>query len=123
MRRDFTYIDDIVEGVVRIADRPAEGDPSWNGDHPDPARSRAPYRVYNIGNHQPVELMRLIELLEQCTGRAVERNYLPMQPGDVLETYADVDDLMQDVGFRPATSIEDGIRRFVDWYREYHQIG
>lgn len=120
MRRDFTYIDDIVEGVVRVCDRVAEPMAGWSGDAPDPAGSAAPYRLYNIGNNNPVELMRLIELLEQVIGRKAEKRLLPMQPGDVPATYADVDDLTRDVGFRPATPIEEGVRRFVDWYREFY---
>ncbi len=122
MRRDFTYIDDIVEGVVRTADCVPPGNPDWTGDAPDPATSRAKYRVYNIGNNQPVELMHLITTLESAIGREAEKNYLDMQPGDVTQTFADVDDLVQDVGFRPDTPIEEGIRRFVDWYCEYHDI-
>jgi UDP-glucuronate 4-epimerase len=120
MRRDFTYIDDIVEGVVRVMDRPATPNSDWNGDTPDPATSSAPYRVYNIGNNQPVELMHMIGVLEDTLGMKAEMTMLPMQPGDVPATYADVDDLTRDTGFRPQTSIEDGISRFVDWYRGYH---
>jgi len=123
MRRDFTYIDDIVEGVVRVADRVAAPNPAWSGDAPDPGTSAAPYRLYNIGNNNPVELLRLIELLEQALGRAAQKRMLPMQPGDVPATYADVDDLMRDVGFRPATSIEEGVRRFVAWYRSFYAMG
>ncbi len=119
MRRDFTYIDDIVEAVLRVADRPAEANADWTGDAPDPATSAAPYRLYNIGNNQPVELTHLIETLEKCLGVKAKRNMLPMQPGDVPDTYADVDDLACDVGFRPRTSIEDGVEKFVAWYREY----
>src|SRR6476659_4200782 len=122
MRRDFTYVDDVVESVVRLVDRPAAADPSWSGDRPDPSRSAAPWRIYNIGNHQPVEIMHVVALLEQALGRKAERELLPMQPGDVLATYADVDDLMRDVGFRPATSIAEGISRFVGWYRSYHRL-
>jgi len=122
MQRDFTYIDDIVEGVVRTADRLPAPDPRWNGDAPDPGTSRAPYRLYNIGNHNPVELLHLIGLLEQALGRKAERRFLPMQPGDVPATYADVDDLVRDVGFKPATPIEEGVRRFVAWYREFHHV-
>lgn len=121
MRRDFTYIDDIVEGVVRVIDRVAEPNPRWSGDAPDPATSYAPYRLYNIGNNNPVELMRYIEVLEDCLGRKAEKNLLPMQPGDVPATYADVDDLIQDVGFKPDTPIAEGIRKFVEWYREYYR--
>jgi UDP-glucuronate 4-epimerase len=119
-RRDFTYIDDIVEGVVRTLDRVATPNPVWNGDAPDPGTSRAPYRLYNIGNHQPVELMRFIEVLEECLGRQAEKNYLPMQDGDVPATYADVDDLMRDVGYAPRTPIETGIANFVAWYKDYY---
>ncbi len=120
MQRDFTYVDDIVEGVVRVCDRIAVPNPTWSGDHPDPGTSLAPYRVYNIGNNNPVELMRLIEVLEQALGRQALKRMLPMQPGDVPATYADVDDLMKDVGFKPATPIEEGVRRFVAWYREFY---
>jgi len=120
MRRDFTYIDDIVEGVVRVADRVATPDPAWSGDAPDPGTSAAPYRLYNIGNNNPVELLHLIELLEEALGRAAQKRMLPMQPGDVPATYANVDDLMRDVGFRPATPIEEGVRRFVAWYRGFY---
>ncbi len=120
MRRDFTYIDDIVEGVVRVTDRPAAPDPSWNGDAPNPATSRAPYRLYNIGNNQPVELLHLIEVLEKALGRAARRTLLPMQPGDVPATWADVEDLSRDAGFAPSTPIEEGVKRFVDWYRSYY---
>ncbi len=122
MRRDFTYIDDITEGVVRTADHVAESNPDWTGDKPDPATSRAPYRVYNIGNNQPVELLRVIEILEDCLGQKAEKNLLPMQMGDVPATFADIDALVDDVDFRPKTSIEDGIARFVAWYREYFKI-
>lgn len=122
MRRDFTYVDDIVEGIVRLLARLPQPNPVWSGDQPDPGTSRAPYKIYNIGNHQPVELMHLIETLENCLGRKAERNMLPMQPGDVPATYADVDDLMHDVGFQPSTSIEDGVARFVAWYRQYHHV-
>ena len=119
-RRDFTYVDDIAEGVVRALDRPAQPDPSWNSNDPDPATSRAPFRLYNIGNHQPVELMRYIEVIEECLGRKAEKNFLPMQLGDVPETFADISDLVTDVGYRPATPVEVGVRRFVDWYCEYY---
>ena len=122
MQRDFTYIDDIVEGVLRVADRPAEPSPAWSGEHPDPATSSAPYRLYNIGNHEPVELLRMIEILEGCLGRKAEKRLLPMQPGDVPATFADVDDLARDVGFQPATPLATGIARFVEWYRRYYQV-
>lgn len=122
MRRDFTYIDDIVEGVIRTADRPASGNLDWSGSDPDPGTSRSPWRIYNIGNNQPVELLYLIEALERALGKKAIRKFEPMQPGDVPETYADVDDLTRDVGFRPATSIETGVARFVEWYREYYRV-
>lgn len=120
MRRDFTYIDDIVEGVVRILDRPARPNPSWTGRAPDPATSAAPYGVYNIGNASPVELLDVIALLERYLGRTAQKRMLPMQPGDVPETAADTADLERDVGFRPSTPIEDGLRRFVDWYHSFY---
>jgi UDP-glucuronate 4-epimerase len=119
-RRDFTYIDDIVEGVVRTLDHIATPNPDWSSDTPDPATAKAPYRIYNIGSNNPVELLRYIELIETCVGVKAEKNLLPMQPGDVAETYADVDALMRDVGYKPGTRIEDGVARFVDWYREYY---
>lgn len=122
MRRDFTYVDDIVEAIVRVTDRIPQPDPEWSGADPDPATSSAPYRLYNIGNNRPVELGYVIETLEACLGRKAIRNLLPMQAGDVPETCADVDDLMRDVGFRPDTPIEVGIARFVEWYREYHKV-
>jgi len=122
MRRDFTYIDDVVEAVVRLVDRPAQGDPSWSGAAPDPSRSAAPWRIYNIGNNQPVEVPHVVELIERALGKSARRELLPMQPGDVPVTYADVDDLMRDVGFRPATAIADGVARFVAWYRQYHKL-
>jgi UDP-glucuronate 4-epimerase len=117
--RDFTYIDDIVEGVIRTLDQPATPDPAYDAELPNPGTSNAPYRVYNIGNDQPVQLMRFIELLEQNLGRSVEKRLLPMQPGDVPDTWADVSALRRDVGYAPHTSIEDGVARFVAWYREY----
>jgi UDP-glucuronate 4-epimerase len=120
MQRDFTYIDDIVEGVVRVLDRIPSGNPSWSGHEPDPGTSCAPYKIYNIGNNNPVPLMRLIEVLEQCLGRTAEKRLLPMQPGDVPVTCADVEDLMRDVGFRPETPIDVGVRRFVEWYRGFY---
>jgi len=122
MRRDFTYIDDIVEGVLRVLDRTPEGNADWDGLNPDPGSSRAPWRVYNIGNHNPVELMHFIEVLENALGQKANKRFLPMQPGDVPATAANVDDLMRDVGFRPDTSLEIGIPRFVKWYREYFGI-
>ncbi len=120
MKRDFTYIDDIVEGVIRVSDKVPEPNPDWNGDNPDSATSYAPYKLYNIGNNNPVELMKFIEVLEDCLGKKANKNLLPIQPGDVPETYADVDDLVNDVGFKPATSIEEGINKFVEWYKEYY---
>src|SRR2546427_4286568 len=122
MRRDFTYIDDIVEGVVRVVDRPAEPNRTWSGDAPDPGSSGAPYKLYNIGNSQPVELLRFIEVLENQLGIKAVKNMLPLQPGDVPATYADVDDLVRDVGFKPSTPIEVGIERFVTWYRSYYRV-
>ncbi|HNR13689.1 MAG TPA: NAD-dependent epimerase [Thermodesulfobacteriota bacterium] len=120
MKRDFTYIDDIITGVERIIDRIPEPNPAWSGDSPDPASSCAPYRLYNIGNNNPVDLMQFIEALETALGKRAEKQFLPLQPGDVPATYADVDDLVRDVGFKPATSVEDGIQKFVDWYRSYY---
>ena len=122
MQRDFTYIDDIVEGVVRVMKRVPAGDPDWNSDAPDPGSSRAPYRIYNIGNHSPVELMTLIHELETVLGKKAEMKMLPMQPGDVHATYADVADLAEAVGFRPDTPIRVGLERFVAWYRSYYRI-
>jgi UDP-glucuronate 4-epimerase len=121
MRRDFTYIDDNAEAVIQVLDKPAESDPSWTGDAPNPSSSSAPFRLYNIGNHQPVELLCVIELLEKTLGKRAEKNLMPLQPGDVPATYADVDDLARDFSFKPATSIQTGISRFVQWYREYYK--
>ena len=120
MKRDFTYIDDIIEGVVRIIDKVPRPDPNWNGDNPDPGTSFAPYKIYNIGNNNPVELMKFINLLEECLGKKTQKEFLPIQPGDVPATYADVDDLMRDVGFKPNTPLKEGIRKFVEWYKEYY---
>jgi Nucleoside-diphosphate-sugar epimerases len=120
MKRDFTYIDDIVEGVIRVSDKIPEPNPDWNGDKPDSATSYAPYKLYNIGNNNPVELMKFIEVLEDCLGKKANKNLMAIQPGDVPATYADVDDLVNDVGFKPATSIEEGIKKFVEWYNEYY---
>jgi len=122
MERDFTYIDDIVEGVIRVVERLPQPNPHWSGDHPDAATSNAPYRLYNIGNNQPVRLDRFIEVLEQRVGKPAKKRLLPMQPGDVPVTYADVDDLERDVGFRPSTPIETGIDRFVTWFLDYHRV-
>ncbi len=119
-RRDFTYIDDIVEGVVRVLDQPARADTNWSGEQPDPATSAAPYRIYNIGNQRPVELLRYIEVLEECLGRKAEKNLLPMQAGDVPDTYADVSALTAAVDYRPTTEVEEGVAAFVDWYRDYY---
>ena len=121
-RRDFTYIDDIVEGVIRVLDRVATPDPAWSSETPDAAASRAPYRLYNIGSHRPIELLRYIEVLEDCLGRKAVKNLLPLQAGDVPDTYADVETLMRDVGYRPTTPIEEGVARFVAWYREYYRV-
>ena len=123
MRRDFTYIDDIVEGIVRTADRVAAPNPDYSSEVPDPGTSSAPYRVYNIGNNNPVELMDMIGTLERVLGQKAEKRMLPLQPGDVPATWADVDDLTRDVGFKPSTPIEDGIRRFGAWYRDYYKQG
>jgi len=122
MQRDFTYIDDIVEGVVRVMAKPASPDPAWDGNSPDPATSSAPYRIYNIGNNNPVHLDRFIEVLENCLGKKANKNLLPMQPGDLPSTAADISDLGRDVGFHPGTPIETGIASFVDWYREYYKV-
>lgn len=121
MKRDFTYIDDIIEGVTRVMGKIPEANPQWNGDSPDSATSYAPYKLYNIGNNSPVELLKFIEILESCLGREARKNLLPLQPGDVPATYADVDDLIRDVGFKPSTPLEEGIGRFVDWYRDYYR--
>jgi UDP-glucuronate 4-epimerase len=119
-QRDFTYVDDIAEGVVRASERIAQPNPKWDSMAPDPASSFAPYRLYNIGNNQPVQLMRYIEVIEQCLGRQAQKNFLPLQLGDVPETFADIEDLVRDVGYRPATPIEVGVRRFVEWFCEYY---
>src|SRR3990172_5152484 len=122
MKRDFTFIDDIVDGVVRVIDTTPESNPKWNGGSPDSATSFAPYRLYNIGNNNPVELLKFIDVLESCLGKKAERKLLPLPAGDVPATYADVDDLMKDVGFKPATPIEVGIKKFVEWYKAYYRI-
>ena len=122
MRRDFTYVDDVVEAMARVIGRPPQGDADWSGAKPDPSSSKAPWKIYNIGNNKPEELMHVVGLLEQGLGRQAEKRLLPMQPGDVLETFADVDDLMRDIDFRPRTRIEDGIEKFVAWFREYHRV-
>lgn len=120
MSRDFTYVDDIVEGVVRVIDSPPAGNPDWTGQSPDPGTSSAPYRVYNIGNSKPVKLLDFIEAIEDALGKMAVKNYLPMQPGDVPATWADVSDLAADFGYQPSTPVEEGIRRFVEWYRGYY---
>jgi UDP-glucuronate 4-epimerase len=122
MQRDFTYVDDVVEGLVRVLAKPPAPDPHWSGDRPDPGTSRAPYRLYNIGNDRPVELLRYIEVLEGCLGKTAEKHFLPLQPGDVPATRADVSDLARDFGYRPRTTVEEGVARFVDWYRKYYGI-
>jgi UDP-glucuronate 4-epimerase len=122
-QRDFTYIDDIIEGVVRVLDKIPEPNPDWSGDAPDAASSTAPYRLYNIGNNQPVELMHYIEVLEDCLGKKAVKNMLPMQPGDVQATYADVDELVRAIDYKPALSVEEGMARFVDWYLHYYKTG
>jgi UDP-glucuronate 4-epimerase len=122
MQRDFTYVDDVVEGVVRILAKSPAPDPTWSGDRPDPGTSRAPYRIYNIGNDRPVELLRYIEVLERCLGKRARMNLLPMQPGDVPATRADVDDLAREFGYRPRTTVDEGVARFVEWYRAYYRV-
>jgi UDP-glucuronate 4-epimerase len=122
MQRDFTYVDDVVEGLVRVLAKPPVPDSTWSGEHPDPGTSRAAYRVYNIGNDRPVELLRFIEVLEQCLGKRARKNLLPMQAGDVPATRADVADLVRDVGYRPRTTVEEGVARFVSWYRAYYRV-
>jgi UDP-glucuronate 4-epimerase len=122
MIRDFTYIDDIVEGIIRVLDHTAAADPSWTGDDPDPARSYAPWRVFNIGNNRPIELLEYIGVIEECLGRKANLDLLPMQPGDVPSTMADVSELEKTVGFRPATTVREGVRRFIDWYREFYAV-
>ena len=121
-KRDFTYIDDIVEGVIRTLDKVAEPDPQWQGDEPEPSTSQAPYRLYNIGSNSPVDLLRYIEILEDCLGKKAEKNLLSLQPGDVPDTYANVDALVNDTGYKPAMPIEQGIANFVEWYRAYYQV-
>jgi UDP-glucuronate 4-epimerase len=120
MNRDFTYIDDIIEGVFRIMGKLPQPNPSWSGDRPDPGTSYAPFRVYNIGNNNPVELSAFIEIIEKTLGKTACKTYMDLQPGDVVSTYADIDDLIADVGFKPQTPLETGIERFIAWYREYY---
>jgi UDP-glucuronate 4-epimerase len=121
-KRDFTYIDDIVEGVVRVSDKVVTANKDWNSDKPDPATSKAPYRLYNIGNNSPVDLMYFIELIEKNLGKKADKNYLPLQPGDVPETYADVDALIDYVDYSPSTSIETGVKSFVKWFKDYYEV-
>ena len=121
MRRDFTYVDDIVEGVIRVIDHPPQGNPAWTGSHPDPSCSKAPYKIYNIGNSSPVELMDFIEAIEKALGKEAKKNMLPIQPGDVPATWADVSDLIEDLDYQPNTPIQDGIERFIAWYKEFYQ--
>ena len=121
-RRDFTYVEDIAQGVVRAMDRPARPNPDWNSDAPDPGTSKAPYRLYNIGNNQPVELMRYIECIETSLGKQAQKNLLPLQAGDVPDTFADVEELVQEVGYKPATPVEEGVRRFIEWYVQYYKV-
>src|SRR5258707_15601999 len=122
MRRDFTFVEDVSEAVVRLIDRPPPGKPDWSGDQPDPATSAAPWKIYNIGNNNPEELLHVVTLLEKEFGRTAAKEMLPMQPGDVQTTFADIDSLVRDIGYRPATTIEDGIARFAKWYRDYHNL-
>jgi UDP-glucuronate 4-epimerase len=122
MLRDFTYVDDIVEGILRVTENIPQGHPDWDGKNPDPAASKAPYKIYNIGNNQPVELLYFIETIEKEIGKTAIKDLLPLQDGDVPATYANVDDLVADVGFKPATSIESGIKNFITWYRDYYQV-
>jgi len=121
-RRDFTYIDDIVEGVVRVLRKPAASNPYWNGEHPDPGSSRAPWRIYNIGNNSPVELLDYIEAIEESLKIKSEKELLPLQPGDVPDTYADIDDLVEEFDFKPQMSLKQGVNNFVNWYKEYHNL-
>ena len=121
MKRDFTYIDDIVEGVIKVIDKIPEANTSWTGKNPDVSSSYAPYKLYNIGNNNPVDLMKFIEILEDCLGIKAKKNLMPIQPGDVPVTCANIDDFIEDIGFRPSTPIEKGIEKFVEWYKEYHK--
>ena len=121
-RRDFTYVDDIVEGVIRVIDKPAQANADWASENPDPGTSLAPYRIYNIGNNNPVKLLTFIETLEQCLGKEAKKNLLPLQPGDVPDTYADVSDLVSDLGYKPGTLLETGIGNFVEWYKNFYRV-
>ena len=120
MSRDFTYIDDIVEGVTRVNDNPPKGNESWSGSQPDPGSSRAPYKIYNIGNNSPVKLMDFVTTIEKVLGKEAEKHFMPMQPGDVSATYADVQDLIDDLDYKPATSLEFGVEKFIEWYRKFY---
>jgi len=122
MQRDFTYIDDIVEGIIRVNDNPPKGNPTWSGKQPDPSSSKAPYKIYNIGNNNPVKLMDFIEAIEKKLGKKAKKNMLPLQPGDVPSTYADVKDLVEDLGYKPSTSIQEGINNFIDWYLDFFKV-
>jgi UDP-glucuronate 4-epimerase len=122
MKRDFTYIDDIVTGVIKVLDRPPKGNPAWSARNPDPSTSRAPYKIYNIGNNSPVKLTAFIEALEKALGVEARKNFLPMQPGDVPATWADVDDLVKDFAYKPGMPVEEGIRHFVQWYKQYYRV-
>jgi UDP-glucuronate 4-epimerase len=122
MKRDFTYIDDIVTGVIKVLDQPPKGDPEWSGKDPDPSRSRAPYKVYNIGNNSPVGLLDFIEAIERSIGKKAKKNLMPMQPGDVHATWADVDDLVRDIGYAPSIKIQEGVERFVQWYLDFFKV-
>ena len=122
MKRDFTYVDDIVEGIVRLIPRPPAENKNWDAANPDPSSSFAPYRIFNIGNNEPVELLQFIEVLEKKLNKKAIKNFLPLQEGDVEETFADILDLQKEIGFKPSTSIEAGIEKFVNWYRDYYKI-
>lgn len=121
MRRDFTYVDDIVEGIIRVIDHPPQGNPAWTGSHPDPSCSKAPYKIYNIGNSSPVELMDFIEAIEKTLGKKAKKNMLPIQPGDVPATWAEVSDLIEDLNYQPNTPIQEGVERFITWYKEFYK--
>ena len=122
MKRDFTYIDDIIDGVVRVIDNPAKSNPAWDGKAPEPNTSKAPYKIYNIGNSSPVRLLDFIEAIEEKLGKGAEKNMLPLQAGDVVSTYADVSDLTFELGYKPVTDVNTGIGHFIDWYREYYRL-
>ena len=121
-RRDFTYIDDIVEGIVRVLDKPAAPNPDWKGDQPDPGTSHCPWRIFNIGNSSPVELLDYIEAIEDALGMKANKEFLPLQPGDVPDTYADTSNLEKELGYKPSMNVKDGVRNFVEWYKEYYQL-